>query len=139
MRDYNKIEEVVANFVQSVTQEGSLREDDANNFISSIDSMNSWVNVLGDVTEGPAVLFEVRNERLLDRVRALMRECYESRELYFRAKRKPIFRQTTLQYDNIVGSIQFEETSITSSAEDKQQSFIAELNFEETATDESLC
>ena len=31
MRDYNKIEETVTSFVQSVTKEASLREDDANN------------------------------------------------------------------------------------------------------------
>ena len=73
MSDYNKIEETVTNFVQSVTKEASLREYEANNSISSIDSISSWINVLADVTEGPAVLFEVRNERLMDRVKNLLR------------------------------------------------------------------
>ena len=122
MRDYNKIEETVNNFVQSVTKEVSLRENDANNSISSIDSMSSWMNVLVDMTEGPALLFKVRNERLLDRVIALLIACEESRnnmEFYRQANRKPMFRQTALQCENIVGSIQFEEPSVMSFAENK--------------------
>ena len=120
MSDCNKMKETLTNFFQSVTKEASLREDDANNSISSIDSMSSWIKVLADITEGPAVLFEVRNERLLERLRALLTECEVSRdvrELQSRATKKPIFTQTPLQCDNVVGSIQFEEPSAMFSEE----------------------
>ena len=111
-KEFNKIEETVVNFVQSVTKEANLRENDANNSISSIDSMTSWISVLADVTEGPAVLFEVCNEKLLDRVKGLLTECQKSRDLrvlHDMGSRKPRFRQTPIQCDNILGNIQFEE------------------------------
>ena len=119
MSDYKKIQETVTNFVQSVTKEASLQEDDANNSIKSIDSMSSWIKVLANVTEGPAILFEVRNERLLDRVTALLRECREFRDvrkLQNRATRKPRLRQTSLECENVVGIVQFEEAFVTSTA-----------------------
>ena len=93
MRNYTKIEEVETNFVQSIKKETSLTEADTNSSISSINSMSSWINVLADVAEGPAVLFEVRNERLQDRVTALLRECKESRrKLHSSANFKPRFK-----------------------------------------------
>ena len=121
MRDYNKIEETVTNFVQSVTKEASLREDDANNSISSIDSMSSRINVLADITEGPAVLFELRNKGLLDRIRALLTECERSRdvrELYSMADRKPRFTKTLMKSHNLVGSIQFVQPTAISSIDE---------------------
>ena len=123
MREYNTIEETVTKFVQSVTKEASIREDGANNSISSIDSMSSWINVLAGVAEGPAVLFEVKNERFLDRAKVLLRECQNSHdvtELQRRANRKPKLIQTSLESDYIVGSIQFEEPSTPSPAKNKE-------------------
>ena len=91
LREYNRLEEMVTNFVQSMTKEASLREDNYNSSIRGIDSMSAWINLLADVTEAPAVLFEVRNEKLLNRVTAVLTQCQESRdirELHSRANKK---------------------------------------------------
>ena len=123
MQDYSRIEETVTNFVQSVTKEAGLREGDANNCISSIDSMSSWTDVLANNAEGSTILFQVRNERLLDRVRALLSECQESRdvrELQQKATTQLTFRETSLECENIVGSIQCGEASLISPSQDNE-------------------